>query len=311
MKESFNKDILIIGLGSQASAWALNLRDAGRNVSIYLRKGSKSMQAAKRLNLNFISELSEVGEYKFILLLIPDDQHTHFLKTAYDFLKDTQCIIYAHGYSVQYHLLSTKYPKLNHLLLAPKAIASEVRFNYETGAPMASVISSEFAHDDSIHNELLKLAKQIGSSEILVRSFKEETNADLFSEQSILCSLLPFGAIKVYEKLITSGISKEVAYIEAWHEVRLIANAMIKFGPKGFFELISPNAFIGGHKAKSLLLDKEFDSHLDLLMSEIENSKFFHEVESTDFQLLKNEVLTELEKHPITETFESFGKKLR
>ncbi len=310
MNERLNKDILIIGLGSQASAWFLNLRDSKRSVDVFLRENSKSHSRAQTLKANIINEPKSFKNYQFILLLIPDDQHPKFFEAYSSFLMEGQTIIYAHGYSVHYQNLAKDFPQLNHLLLAPKAIASEVRMNYELKKPMAAVISLEHTITD-LSDRANKLCQDLGVTEILNRSFKEETEADLFSEQSILCSLIPFGAKKVFEKLVASGISSEVAYIEAWHEVRLIANAMVEFGPTGFFELISPNAFIGGYKAKSLIFNEKFDEILDDLQDDITSRKFFQEVENTDFQSLKNTVIKELVAHPINKVYQDFGKKLK
>ena len=308
----FNKDILIIGFGAQAKAWALNLRDSGREVVIALRKESKSIQIAKSMNFaTLLLKSDEISNFENLLLLAPDDQHAPILASITSYLSEDQNLFYAHGFSVTYENLNELYPQQNHILLAPKAIASEVRYAYETKSPLVAVTSEEYSNDSG-KESLKKIIKDLGITVgPVVSSFKEETNADLFSEQSILCSLIPYGAKHSFEKLVEKGISPEIAYIECWHEVKLIADAMLKFGPLEFFKLISPNALMGGIKAKDKIFDANLLKTYESLWQDIESGKFFHATKECDFQKLQSEVLKEWNNHPLTEQFQEIGSKLK
>jgi ketol-acid reductoisomerase len=110
-------------------------------------------------------------------------------------------------------------------------------------------------------------------------NFKNETYADLFSEQSILCSLLPYASEMIFNKLVDKGIEKELAYFESWYEVKLIADTLMKIGPQKFFDLISPNALLGSKKGKDFLLDSHFQSQLNKLLDNIYSEDFFKEVD--------------------------------
>ncbi|MAE58581.1 MAG: hypothetical protein CME69_06850 [Halobacteriovorax sp.] len=313
MNKSNIQKILSIGLGAQASAWCLNLRDSGSEVHVFLRDKSPNFKKAKELGLEIVTEQTvDFNAYDFILLLIPDDSHLDFLKKYEKVMSDLN-IIYAHGFSLHYQAIQDLYPRHNHILLAPKAIASEVRFNYETKSPLAAVISFEhMSHNKKETSEKIDiLLKSLGVTEVLERSFKEETEADLFSEQAILCSLIPFGAKIAFEKMLERGISKELAYIECWHETRLIANAMIDKGPIEFFKLISPNALVGGLKAREKLLDDKYLKSLDVIFDNIQSGQFFHDLKNINFQNERSEVIKELDSHPLTKTYENFGRKIK
>jgi ketol-acid reductoisomerase len=309
----FSKDIIIIGYGAQAKAWALNLKDSGRDITIGLRKDSSSKTLARDLGFKTLTLIEDsISDFQNIILLTPDDQHVSILESVATQLRDDQNIFYAHGFSVTYEKLNEVYSKLNHILLAPKAIASEVRFNYETKAPLAAASSDEFILSEQAKLALQNLANDLGINVGPLKvSFKDETYGDLFSEQSILCSLIPYGAKASFDKLKEKGINEEMAYIECWHEVKLIADAMLKFGPAEFFKLISPNALMGGEKARQLIFDAKLLKVYDDLYADIESGKFFHDTKVFDFQRLKSNVIKEWEEHPLQQLYNKLGTKLR
>ena len=288
INSKFTQDILIIGFGAQAKAWALNLTDSGRKVSIGLRSGSTSSKLVKNMGFEVIELNSpEISDFMFIINLTSDDQHKQVLQDLSPLLVSEQVIIYAHGFSVTYQNLKELYPTQNHILLAPKAIASEVRFNYQCQSPLTGVLSTEFLNDKHLEEPVLQLAKDLGINVGPIRaSFADETKADLFSEQSLLCSLIPYGAMHSFEKLISKGISHDLAYIECWHEVKLIADAMLKFGPKDFFELISPNALAGGELGRERIFNSNLLKILDDIYEDIESGNFFQTTQVTDFQMV-------------------------
>lgn len=283
-----NHKPLIIGLGSQAKAWTMNLRDSGFDVLVGLRKNSSSANTARELGFKYEQLDEALPKTDLILLLIPDHEHLNFLQTYAEKISNDTRIIYAHGASLIQGQLEKKFPQFKHLLLAPKAIASEVRFSFQTGKKLGACYYAEEENDMSL---LRDLATGIGIGDVFISStFEEETYADLFSEQSVLCSLLPYGALHSFNKLIEQGVQPEIAYLECWLEVKFIASAMIDMGPTDFFKLISPNALLGGEKAQKMIFDKAYQTKLKQLCSEIWEGRFFEEVEQADFKKVQAEV---------------------
>ncbi|MCO4793570.1 MAG: hypothetical protein KC493_07655 [Bacteriovoracaceae bacterium] len=295
----------IIGFGSQAKAWASNLKDSGLEVHILLRSGSRSLRDAKSHGykvLTFDQDLS--GEKGPFIVLTPDHTHHEILSILKNKLEfKNSCFIYAHGYSFLRHKFDELYPESHHLLLAPKAIASEVRKRYLNSERLVAVLADP---EGKSQETLSELVKSLGITKVINSSFQDETWADLFSEQTLLCSLLPYGAKKSYDFLVEKGINPEVAFTECWMEVKLIADAMLDYGPEGFFNLISPNALIGGEKATSTLFDNEYQTKLDSLWSDIKSGKFDQEIDNTDVSKLREKVLKDWSNSTLSKTYKSF-----
>lgn len=305
--------IVIIGYGSQAKAWALNLRDSQKDVYIALRENSPNAKLALKNGFpTLIIGKDSLKSFNNFVMLTPDHIQTNLLENLKNEISDGAKIIYAHGFSFTKDHLKTRFPKWAHLLLAPKAIASEVRFQFETGGKLGAIYSLEGSFNpEEDETFLFELAKAIGITAGPYKStFEEETYADLFSEQSILCSLLPYGALHSFNKLIEKGIPKELAYFECWYEVKLIADTMVKIGPEKFFDLISPNALIGGEKARKILFDDNYLKKLDKLADDIWEKKFFLEGDSTDIAEVKKNVLEFWNKETLTKVHEELGSHL-
>lgn len=299
------KELTIIGFGSQAKAWAANLTDSKIDVTIALRPNSSSKDLVLKKGYKLIELGSnQLRESTNIALLTPDHTHLETLEENIEYITEGANFIYAHGYSYSAFDLKNRFPKIKHLMLAPKAIASELRFQFENEGKLGAAYSVE---DDSSTREdsrelILSLAKSLGiTAGPYETSFLEETNADLFSEQTLLCSTLPYAALHAYNKLREKGVKREIAYLECWLEVKLIADAMVKMGPIDFFKLISPNALIGGEKAQKLLFDNQYHEKLDSLAQDIWNRDFFTECETLDFNHLRDKVLEKWQREELVE----------
>lgn len=299
--------LTIIGFGNQARAWALNLRDSGFPVRIALRPGSSSQNEARASSLPLV----EIGSQDFyqsdaIAVLIPDDEQEKFLSTHGQKLKAGTRVLYAHGYSVSRKNLETKFPALEHILFAPKSIGTELRRQYQLKGKLGAVFSLEFVKGNRPETEiwLRTLASSLGiTMGPYPTSFYRETNADLYSEQGLLCSLIPYAASEMFRHLLEEGTEPELAYFECWHELKLIINAMIDKGPEGFFDLISPNALIGSEKGYQTLMTDDFKNRMRSLLNEIKTGAFDREVESADVPALRRKISARWSQDELNKTF--------
>jgi ketol-acid reductoisomerase len=298
-----SKLIAIIGFGSQGKAWALNLRDSNPDFTplIVLRKKGKSEDDAKKLGFKtaYADQLNELHISTF-LMLIPDHEHEIFLETFSSKIQSHSHFIYAHGFSIAFKNIQQKFPQFKHSLLAPKAIASEVRFKYEC---QGKIGAAYFPHDELAKEEIIDLAKNLGFTSLYLSSFKEEATADLFSEQAILCSILPYASLKAFNLLVKKGIAPEIAFMECFLELKSISTALVNLGPKEFFNLISPNAFMGAEKGLNTLLGAAFEDGLEKLYADIENKNFIRDTEN-NFSEIRNKVMDRWDKELLTKTFE-------
>ena len=302
-----NETIVIVGFGSQAKAWAMNLRDSKCLLKIALKKESASIKKAREMGFEVITlETSELSNYQTFIVLIPDQEQLNFLEKNQSFLPANSLMVYAHGFSMSRDLVHEKFPQFSHALLAPKAIASEVRFQYETKGKIGAVISSS---DTNIELKIRALAQKVGFTALYNNPFEKECAADLFSEQSLLCSLIPYGSLFSYNKLREYGISPEVAFMECFLELRSIANAFVNLGPEAFFKLISPNALIGSEKGRKLLMGESFHQGLEQIMIDIHNKEFYKEVD-VDHAAIRKEVLNLWQQEELSSTFERLKSEL-
>jgi ketol-acid reductoisomerase len=304
------KEFGIIGFGNQAKAWALNLQDSGHDITIYLREDSPSLELAQNMGFK-TSKLNQVHS-SFIALLTPDETHLNILENLKYNNNEKLTILYAHGYSLYYDQLAQKFPQFSHILCAPKAIASELRFQYQTKGNIGGVYSLEKISSDQkkLETWLLSFASDLGLNAFYPATIADETKADLFSEQSLLCSVLPYASLSSFNKLREKGISKEVAFFESWYEVKLIVDTLMQLGPQKFFNLISPNALIGSEIGKDLIFDDLYQEKLSLLYSQIEDKSFLKKVSESNIDEIRQKVVSFWQQQELTETFNQLAPKL-
>ncbi|PJB53274.1 MAG: hypothetical protein CO099_07990 [Bdellovibrio sp. CG_4_9_14_3_um_filter_39_7] len=302
--------LVIIGFGSQAQAWAHNFKIAKRAFVIALRRESSSIKAAQAAGYETIQIGPELNSYNDFALLLPDHLQSEVLLTMAPHLREGSRIIYAHGWALTRNKLIEQHPHFSHLLFAPKAIASAIKLAATGMNSFRVVIGLEFSKSFEYDHEWLEdLARDLFAQLPLIQSSaKEEMTADLFSEQSLLCSLLPYGALHSFNFLVNKGISPEVAYIECWSEVKLIADAMIAKGPVGLFELISPNALVGGEKAQAQIFNQNYSNYLSKLYDDIESGHFFQEIDDLDIDKVRQDVLSRWRKEAINAVHNKISK---
>jgi len=268
-------NLAIVGAGNQALAWAQNLQDSNFSFSLGLRENSASFCLAKKFSTFELGP--KLSNFNLIVLLIPDEEHLSFLNAYSSFIKKDSIIIYAHAYSLIKESLHKLYPNLDHILLAPKSIASEVRNNFLKSQPTPCVFSHaskevEASLFEYISNEL---SLALGFSILSKVKLQDEVYADLFSEQTLLCGLYPYMMNLCYNILCDHGIDENLAFLEVFYESKLILNAISEVGPQDFFKKISPNALIGSHYAHSKIIDEDLKIKLESIFTDIINHEFF------------------------------------
>ena len=305
--------LTIIGFGNQAKAWAQNLSDSSFPFRVALLPNSPSLSKVKEFGFESV----EIGSKDFFVdrafvLLTPDHTHAEFMEKYGDQFEDETIILYNHGFSLTKNNFQEKFENLNHVLFAVKAIGSEIRKQFLISGQLGAVYSFEHVSSGQpkLETWLRAMAKSLGINMGMFKTtFQNETQADLFSEQGLLCSLLPYTAGEMFKQLVDTGIEPELAYLECWHELKLIANAMVDKGPEGFFDLISPNALIGSEKGYQKLFTTEFKSNLKSLLIEIQNNKFNTELEKANVEQLRKTIQERWSKEPLTKTFKAMNEK--
>src|SRR6267154_2371422 len=227
-----NKTVAIIGYGSQGHAHSLNLRDSGVNVVVGLPGSSKSVAKAVAAGLKVlpVSEATQAAD--FVMILVPDHiQGDLYTQEIAPHMTKGKTLMFAHGFNI--HFGQIKPPAdVDVSMIAPKAPGHRVRELFTEGVGVPALVA---IHQDASGNALknaLSYALALGclKAGVIETTFKEETESDLFGEQSVLCGGVSELIRAGFETLVEAGYAPEIAYFECLHEVKLIVDLIYEGG---------------------------------------------------------------------------------
>ncbi len=306
-----DKKIGIIGYGSQGHAHALNLKDSGMDVVVGLRPDSKSVAEAQNNGLEVKSVAEASKEADIIMILLPDQfQGKVYNDEIAPNLEEGNALMFAHGFNI--HFGQIKPPEnVDVLMIAPKGPGHMVRRVYTEGRGVPALIA---IHQDYTGNALdigLAYADGIGSSRggVLQTTFKEETETDLFGEQTVLCGGLSELIKAGFETLVKAGYQPEVAYFECLHEVKLIADLVHEKGITGMRHSISDTAEYGDITMGKKIIGPETRKAMQTALERIQSGKFAEEwIAESDAGCPSFNAQREEQKH---HQIEDVGKEVR
>ncbi len=305
------KKIAILGYGSQGHAHALNLQESGHNVIVGLYKGSSSIKKAEEDGLQVMESAEACKNADIIMMLVPD----HLMGQIYseDVLPNLlpgNTLMFAHGFSIHYGLI-TPPEGVDVVMVAPKAPGHRVRevFTRDSGVPGLLAI-----HQDSsgIASDIgLAYAHGIGCTRagVLTTTFKEETETDLFGEQSVLCGGVTALIKAAFETLIEAGYQPESAYFECMHELKLIVDLLYQGGMEYMRYSVSDTAEFGDYVSGPAVVDEHVKENMKKVLDQIQDGSFARRwiAENDEGRPRFNELREENKSHPI----EKIGKDLR
>ena len=252
-----NLHVGIVGFGSQGHAHALNLRDSEINVSVGLRKEGESWSKAVNAGLDVLEVSELVKKSDIIMILAPDtSQKDIYDEQIKNNLTPGKYLAFGHGFNIHYNQIVPD-SDINVFMVAPKAPGHTVRGTYEEGAGVPGLIAVNQDPGGNTKNIALAYAAGIGSARvgIIETTFKDETETDLFGEQSVLCGGLSSLILAGFETLIEAGYPPEMAYFECLHEVKLIVDLVYQGGISNMRYSISDTAKYGDITRGPRLID--------------------------------------------------------
>jgi ketol-acid reductoisomerase len=306
-----NKTLAVLGFGSQGHAHALNLKDSGCRVIIGLYEGSKSIPVAQEKGFEVVSTAEAVRRADVIMVALPDTkQPAAYQKDIEPNLSAGKTLLFSHGFSI--HFKTIVPPKnVNVIMVAPKGPGHIVRRQYTEGKGVPSLIAVYQNPGRNAKEIALAWAKGIGATRagVLQTSFKEETETDLFGEQTVLCGGLSALVQAGYETLVEAGYQPEMAYFECLHELKLIADLMNEAGISGMRFSISETAKWGDVSVGPKIVDPGVKKRMKAALRDIQSGKFAKGwiAEYQGGYKKYNALLKKGEKHSI----EQVGERLR
>jgi ketol-acid reductoisomerase len=306
-----NKTLAILGFGSQGHAHALNLKESGCNVIIGLYEGSKSIPAAQEKGFEVVPTEEAVRRGDVIFVALPDTkQPSVYEKVIAPNLTKGKVLLFSHGFSIHFQTIVP--PKhVDVILVAPKGPGHIVRRQYMEGKGVPSLIAIHQNPSRQAKKIALAWAKGIGATRagVLETTFKEETETDLFGEQTVLCGGATALVMAGYEVLVEAGYQPEMAYFECLHELKLIVDLMNEAGISGMRFSISETAKWGDVTIGPKVIDANVKKKMKTVLKDIQSGKFARGWinEYKGGYKHYNALLKEGEKHPI----EKVGARLR
>ena len=306
-----NKLIAIIGYGSQAHAHAQNLRDSGLNVVVGLRDGSPSRAKAEQAGLKVVSIEEATRTADVVMLLIPDEtQPKVYAESIAPHLTAGKALAFGHGFNIHFGRI-TPPEGVDVFLVAPKGPGHMLRRVYADGAGMPSIFAVEKNASGQAREIALAYARGIGGTRagVLETTFKEETETDLFGEQSVLCGGVTHLIQAGFETLVEAGYQPEIAYFETLHEVKLIVDLIYEKGFEGMRHSISNTAEFGDYVTGPRIITDETKATMKDVLSDIQTGKFaqkFIDDAESGFPYMNGE-RSKMRDHKL----ETVGKELR
>ncbi|NOS71249.1 MAG: ketol-acid reductoisomerase [Verrucomicrobia bacterium] len=270
------KTLAVLGFGSQGHAHALNLKESGLNVIIGLYDGSKSIPVAKEKGFKVYNTAEAVRRADVIMVAIPDTkQPSVYERDIKPNLTAGKTLLFSHGFAIHFKTITP--PKnVNVIMVAPKGPGHIVRRQYTEGKGVPALIAVYQNPGKDAKKIALAWAKGIGGARagVIETNFKEETETDLFGEQTVLCGGASALVQAGFEVLVEAGYSPEMAYFECLHELKLIVDLMNEAGISGMRFSVSETAKWGDISVGPKIIDASVKKRMKAALTDIQSGKF-------------------------------------
>ncbi len=306
------KKVAIIGYGSQGHAHALNLKDSGVEVCVGLRSGSKNWAEAEKAGLA-VKTVPEAAQWADIVMMLINDevQAEVYKKDIAPYLTEGKALAFAHGFNIRYQQIVPP-AGVDVFMAAPKGPGHTVRSQYVAGKGVPCLVAVEQdATGDAMKIALAYIAGIGGArAGVLETTFNEETETDLFGEQTVLCG----GVVDLmrcgFETLVEAGYAPENAYFECIHELKLIVDLVNKGGVGAMNFSISDTAEYGEYVSGPRVVPYEqTKANMKAVLNDIQDGTFAGKwiAENKNGRTFFNSKRAQLKKHPM----EIVGAELR
>ncbi len=270
-----DKQVTILGYGSQGRAHALNLKDSGFNVVVGLRSGGASWPKAEADGLLVKEPAEAVKGAAIIAFLTPDMVQKSLYNDVVTDIDNGATLLFAHGFAVHFNQVAPR-DDLNVVLIAPKGPGGLVRRQYEEGHGVPCLVA---VHQNAGGNALqLALAYSAGiggaRAGVIETTFAEETETDLFGEQAVLCGGATELIVAGFETLVEAGYQPEVAYYEVMHELKLIVDLLHEGGLRKMHKFISDTAAYGDMVSGPRVVDQNSRKAMKAVLTDIQDGTF-------------------------------------
>ncbi|HEY4112734.1 MAG TPA: ketol-acid reductoisomerase [Rhizomicrobium sp.] len=305
------KRVAVIGYGNQGHAHALNLRDSGvTNVVIGAREGSATAEKARAAGFRVTSNQDAVREADVVVLGAPDEKlPAIYARDLHTNMKRAAALVFIHGFALHFGFIQPR-DDLDVIMVAPAGPGTALRANYVNGDGYIGLVA--------IHRDATGQAKPLALSYgagigvgagMIETTFRDETETDLFGEQTVLCGGSAELARAAFDTLVSAGYAPELAYFECLHQLKLLVDLMHTRGIAGMYQAISNTAEYGAYRTGPRIVDTHVREEMTRVLADIQSGKFAKEwmAENASGQKAFAAMRERAASHPI----EAVGRRLR
>ena len=306
-----DKAIGVIGYGSQGHAHSLNLKDIGLDVQVGLYEGSKSWAIAEEQGLSVGLVADVARDSDIIMMLLPDTAMAEVYRESVEpHMLPGKTLMFAHGFNIHYRTIVPP-QTVDVSMVAPKAPGHRMREVFTKGSGVPGLLAIHQDVSGQAREIGLAYAKGVGCTRagVLDTTFKEETETDLFGEQTVLCGGVTALIKAAFETMVEAGYQPESAYFECMHELKLIVDLLYKGGMEYMRYSVSDTAEYGDYTRGPAVIDEHVKENMKKVLAAVQDGSFAREwiAENDEGRPRFNRLRRENAEHPI----ESVGKELR
>jgi len=306
-----SRRVAVIGYGSQGHAHALNMRDSGVEVTVACYAGSPSAARARQdgLPVSTVEQATQASDV--VMILIPDETQKKVYKASIEpHLRAGQTLMFAHGFNIHFGQVVPP-PFVDVSMIAPKSPGHRMRELFVEGVGVPALLAIHQDASGHAKENALAYAWATGNLKagVIETTFKEETESDLFGEQTVLCGGVSALVKTAFDTLVGAGYQPEIAYFECLHELKLIVDLFYQGGLGYMRYSVSDTAEYGDYTRGPRVIDAHVRETMKQILTEVQNGTFAkqwiaeNEAGRPNFKRMREEEA----QHPI----EAVGKQLR
>jgi ketol-acid reductoisomerase len=305
------KRVAVIGYGNQGEAHALNLHDSGvADVAIGAREGSASGEKARSAGFPAMRNAEAVHEADVVVLGAPDEKLPDiYARDLAPNMKRGATLLFIHGLALHYGFIRPR-DDLDVIMVAPAGPGSALRANYLSGDGYIGLVA---IHRDASGNAkplALSYGAAIGvGAGMFETTFREETETDLFGEQTVLCGGSAELVRAAFDTLVNAGYAPELAYFECLHQLKLLVDLMHTRGPAGMYKAISNTAEYGAYRTGPRVIDAHVREEMQRVLADIQSGQFARDWMAENASSLKE--FAAMRERAAAHPIEAIGRRLR
>ena len=191
------------------------------------------------------------------MMVLPDHSMADIYEQSIEpHLLPGKTLMFAHGFNIHYKTIVPP-DTVDVSMVAPKAPGHRMREVFVRGSGVPGLLAVHQDASGRAHDVGLAYARGVGCARagVLDTTFKEETETDLFGEQSVLCGGVTALIKAAFDTLVEAGYQPESAYFECMHELKLIVDLLYQGGMEYMRYSVSDTAEYGDYSRGPQVID--------------------------------------------------------